>query len=81
MQALNRILAHTGHHEAEPFTQAQVEAITGFQGNYSSKEYSLEDTETMNKLAELYRRPNQDLQNLMDEHFSSVGFTGFQPEM
>jgi hypothetical protein len=35
MQALNKVLAHTGFQDAAPFTREQVEAVTGFQGNYS----------------------------------------------
>lgn len=81
MQALNKVLAHSGHREAAPFTLEQVQAVTGFQGNYSQKTYSGEDEETLNKLKELYRRPNEDLQTLMDKHFPSVGFNGFHPEL
>lgn len=81
MQALNKVLAHTGYQEAAPFTHEQVEAVTGFQGNYSTKLYSAEDKETFSELKMFYDRPNEDLQTLMDNYFPSLGFDGLHPEL
>jgi hypothetical protein len=81
MQALNKVVAHVGVESTDvSFSRETIEKISGFQGNYD-RSLDTDDLEAARTLAQFYEVPNRDLQTLMDNHFPSASFHGFESEL
>jgi hypothetical protein len=81
MQALNKVVAHVGVENPNvSFSRETIQKISGFQGNYD-RSLDTDDLEAARTLAQFYEVPNRDLQTLMDNHFPSANFHGFESEL
>lgn len=58
---------------AQLFTSDMVSDVTGFPGNYSS-EFSANDTAALGRLRDFFRKPQEDLKNLVDTFWPEAEF-------
>lgn len=79
MQALNRVLEHARLQHAPRFAAPMVHQAEAFNNVYALRQPA--DVEQgLAQLRSRMKRPDEDLQALMDEFWPSVGFHGLAKE-
>ena len=74
VQVLNKLLGHAGLQSAQPFTPQMVKGHHGFMGRYS-KNFTADEREALDLLREYFRKPQEDLQMLVDMLYPDLNFT------
>ena len=77
-QVLNRIIDFADMSGAQLFTADMVDDLLGFQGNYS-REFEENVTKGLDMLREYFRKPQEDLKELVDTFWPEDNFR-IEPE-
>eukprot|EP00892_Ulva_mutabilis_P012326 jgi/Ulvmu1/9466/UM052_0034.1 len=74
IRVLNRIVDFSGMSGAQLFTDNMVAGLVGFQGNYSRADLSANDTLALGMLREYFRKPQEDLEALVNTFWPEGNF-------
>jgi hypothetical protein len=79
LQALNRVIAHSGLVGVPPYTLGMLGNVHGFVGAPAQLSDSV--VKTSEVLRQVFKKPDQDLVTLINTYWPDKNFTGLPKEM
>jgi hypothetical protein len=74
MQILNQVRDHAGASGSQPFNEELINGTRGFEGHYPTN-YTSGDLEAFQLLREYYRKPTENLKELVTTLYPHQNFT------